>query len=222
MTFVYKEYETEQVLGKRFYNLGSVLYPSITTVLGNTLPKEDEDWLEKWRARVGREEAAKKSLAATTRGTNVHTMLERFVRGDDPKLDEFPQEHQRVFKSLKLEARKINKIYGQEVVLFSNAFEVAGRCDHIGEWEGVPAIIDYKTSGKPKSEADIQDYWLQATFYALAHNEMYGTDIRKLVILMGVENSLPLTFKHTITEKHIELLAERTATFYDKLGQELC
>lgn len=221
MSFAYQDYSTEQVLGKRFYNLGTALYPSITTVLGNTLPAEDQNWLEAWRARVGHEEADRKSKAATTRGTNVHTMLERFVRGDDPMLAEFPEEHQRVFKSLKLEARKISKTYGQEVVLFSNAFEVAGRCDHIGEWQGEPAIIDYKTSGKPKAEADIQDYWLQATFYALAHNEMFGTDISKMVILMGVEHSLPLVFKKTITDELVIALANRVALFYQKLEAEL-
>lgn len=221
MSFAYKDYPTEQILGKRFYNLGAVLYPSITTVLGNSVPANDSKWLEEWRARVGNEEADKKSKAATDRGTNVHTMLERFVRGDDPELDEFPPDHQRVFKSLKLQARKINKIYGQEVVLYSNSFEIAGRCDHIGEWEGEPAIIDYKTSGKPKTEADIQDYWLQAAFYATAHNEMFGTNIKKLVILMGVERSLPLTFKSMVTDELLEKLALRTEVFYDKLEREI-
>ncbi len=221
MSFAYKDYPTEQILGKRFYNLGDVLYPSITTVLGNSVPANDSKWLEEWRARVGNEEADKKSKAATDRGTNVHTMLERFVRGDDPELDEFPPDHQRVFKSLKLQARKINKTYGQEVVLYSNSFEIAGRCDHIGEWEGEPAIIDYKTSGKPKTEADIQDYWLQAAFYATAHNEMFGTNIKKLVILMGVERSLPLTFKSMVTDELLEKLALRTEVFYDKLEREI-
>lgn len=219
--FSYQDYQTEQVLGKRFYNLSSCAYPSITTVLGNTLDEKDSGWLDAWKKRVGETEAARKSKLATDRGTNVHTMMERFIRGEDPRLDEFPQAHQRMFKTMKLEARKINKFYGQEVVLYSHVFEIAGRCDLVGEWEGEPAIIDYKTSGKPKTDADIQDYWLQATFYALAHNEMFGTNIKKLVILMGVESSLPLVFKSTVTDDRVVQLALRTETFYDKLELEV-
>lgn len=219
--YIYKDYQTQTILGKRFYDLGSCAYPSITTVLGNSQSEEASQWLDAWKARVGASEAARKSKAATDRGTNVHTMMERFIRGEDPKLEEFPQEHQRMFKSLRLEARKINRFYGQEVVLYSHAFEIAGRCDLVGEWEGEPAIIDYKTSGKPKAESDIQDYWLQATFYALAHNEMFGTDIRKLVILMGVEASLPLVFKSTVTDDRIMELALRTEEFYNRLEKEV-
>lgn len=221
MTFAYQDHQTQTILGKRFYDLGSCAYPSITTVLGNSQSEADSGWLDAWKARVGASEAARKSKAATDRGTNVHTMMERFIRGEDPLLHEFPQDHQRMFKTMKLEARKINKFYGQEVVLYSHAFEIAGRCDLVGEWEGEPAIIDYKTSGKPKAEADIQDYWLQATFYALAHNEMFGTDIRKLVILMGVEASLPLVFKSSVTDERIVELALRTEEFYNRLEKEV-
>lgn len=217
MSFIYADYNTIEYDGNRFYDLGTICYPSITTVLGNT---EDSGWLEAWHARVGIEEANRVSKAATTRGTNVHLMLERFCQGADPGLQEFPEEHQRVFKSMTLEARKINKIYGQEVALYSTAFEVAGRCDVIGEWQGVPSIIDFKTANKPKRLDDIRDYWLQTTFYALAHNEMFKTDIKQLVVFIGVEERLPQVFKATITDDLIVELAERTSLFYDNLGQQ--
>ena len=50
--------------------------------------------------------------------------------------------------------------------------------------EGSEAIIDFKTSKKIKKEEWIVDYYLQCCAYALAHNEMYGTNIQKGVILM--------------------------------------
>ena len=214
----YKDYKTEQVIGRRFYDLGEIgLFPSITTVLGHTPPPETTAWLSAWKARVCESEAARKSKAATDRGTNVHTMLERFVRGEDIRRTEFPDDHVRVFNSMKLELSKINAVVGQEMVLYSKTLGVAGRCDMVAEHQGELSIVDYKTATHAKSAADIGDYWLQTAFYALAHNEMYGTNIEKLVIMMGVENKLPMVFKKRVTEELITGVFERTDKFYAEL-----
>jgi genome maintenance exonuclease 1 len=50
--------------------------------------------------------------------------------------------------------------------------------------KGEPAILDFKQTNKPKKREHIDDYFIQLTAYALAHNEVHGTDIRKGVILM--------------------------------------
>ena len=50
--------------------------------------------------------------------------------------------------------------------------------------EGVPAIGDFKTARKFKKKEWIHDYFMQAAAYALAHNEVYGTNIQKGVIFM--------------------------------------
>ena len=216
--FDYKDYKTEQVIGRRFYDLGEIgLFPSITTVLGHTPPPETTAWLSAWKARVGESEAARKSKAATDRGTNVHTMLERFVRGEDIRRTEFPDDHVRVFNSMKLELSKINAVVGQEMVLYSKTLGVAGRCDMVAEHQGELSIIDYKTATHAKSAADIGDYWLQTSAYLLFHNEMYGTNIEKMVIMMGVENKLPMVFKKRVTEELITGVFERTDKFYAEL-----
>jgi genome maintenance exonuclease 1 len=214
----YVDYKTEQVLGRRFYDLGEIgLYPSITTVLGHTPTEETKAWLGTWKARVGESEAARKSKLATDRGTNVHTMLERHVRGEDIRKAEFPDDHVRVFNSMKLELTKVGAVVGQEMVLYSNTFKVAGRCDMVAEHQGELSIVDYKTSTRIKDASDIGDYWIQTAFYALAHNEMYGTNIEKLVIMMGVENKLPLVFKKRLDEQMILDLLARTDKFYAEL-----
>lgn len=211
--FDYIDYTTETVIGRRFYDLKeNGLFPSITTVLGHTPTEETKNWLGAWKARVGESEAARKSKLATDRGTNVHTMLERFVRGEP--IGDFPQEHVRVFNSMKLELTKVNIVYGQEMVLYSTGLQVAGRCDMVAEHQGELAIVDYKTSTRIKEASDIGDYWLQTAFYALAHNEMFGTNIEKLVIMMGVENKLPLVFKKRMTEEMIVELITRIDKFY--------
>jgi ATP-dependent exoDNAse (exonuclease V) beta subunit len=220
--YAYPDISTITLSGKRFYALTDELaYPSITSILGQTQPPETADWINKWKARVGNEKAEQVRNAAASRGTNVHLMLERYARGEDIIASQFPPEHVKLFNSLKASLSRVTTIVGQEVALFSAAFEVAGRCDMIAEYDGELCIVDYKTSTRVKTEADIGDYWLQCAFYALAHNEMYGTNIEKMVIMMGVEGKLPLTFKKRITDEHIIGLANRVGTFYDKLEASL-
>lgn len=215
--FNYKDFETVNIEGKRIYLISDEkMYPSITTVLGQT-DSEKKSVLEAWRARVGNEKADKVSRDAASRGTNVHLMIERHLKGIDPKLDEFPESHRNMFLSLRLELKKINKVIGQEVILFSDTLGVAGRCDLIAEYKDTLTIIDYKTSNRVKSIDEIEDYWLQAAFYAISHDEMFNTNIQKLVIMMGVENKLPLVFKKTIDDDLLLKLFSRVSKFYENL-----
>ena len=62
--------------------------------------------------------------------------------------------------------------------------QYAGTTDLVGMYRGVPHIIDFKQTNKPKQEKWIQDYYLQLTAYAHAHNYMTGTDIKNGVVLM--------------------------------------
>ena len=219
MNFNYADYPTLNVSGKRIYEISSDrLYPSITTVLGHTQEQDKKTVLERWKARVGNKEADRIGKAAADRGTHVHTMIERQLLGVEPfKIDEFPENSVNLFKSLRLELKKINKVIGQEVVLYSDQLKVAGRCDLIAEYNNTITIVDYKTSSRVKSANDIGDYFIQAVFYLLAHNEMFDTNIEKMVIMMGVENRLPLVFKKDLSEDLIIKLFERVDTFYKNL-----
>lgn len=215
--YTYPELNVEMVNGMRVYHTPLGPFPSITTILGQTLEPEKKSALDNWRKRVGSQKADQVSNAAMNRGTNMHTMLERAVRGEDPQTANFPVEHVNMFKSLRLEVKKINKVYGQEVVLFSDILGVAGRCDLIAEYQGELAVVDYKSSTRPKAADEIGDYWLQTAFYGIAHNEMFGTDIKKLVIMMGVENRLPMVFRKTIDDELLLKLSERVCEFYARL-----
>ena len=55
--------------------------PSVTTVLGQTQPKEKQESLERWRNRVGLREAQKITRDAAIRGTAMHKYLEDLLRG---------------------------------------------------------------------------------------------------------------------------------------------
>ena len=45
-------------------------------------------------------------------------------------------------------------------------------------------MVDFKTTRKPKKREWIDDYFLQGAAYAEAHNQIYGTDIKTIVIMM--------------------------------------
>jgi ATP-dependent exoDNAse (exonuclease V) beta subunit len=215
--FNYPDIETLTHNNQRWYACEpGKAYPSITTVLGFTMPEEKKKSLENWRNMLGPIAAEKKMKQATTRGTHVHAMLEQFLNGDVVSTAGVLPEDIDVFNSMKLSLRGISEIYGQEMALFSDILGVAGRCDLAGKWKGTESIIDFKTSGRSKDEKEIQDYWLQCAFYALAHNERHGTNIEQGVILMGVAGGLPQIFVKDLMP-YVGQLVERIDAFYNSL-----
>jgi len=66
----------------------------------------------------------------------------------------------------------------------------AGTADCVGIYEDIPSLIDFKTAKKIKKREWIEDYFLQGCAYANAHNVMFGTDIKQVVILMVDRNAI--------------------------------
>jgi len=193
--------------GKRYYVLpdGSKL-PSVTTVIG----AKKKEAIMAWRQRVGEEVANKISKQATSRGTNVHTLCERYLKNEP--LGSIMPDALEMFKSIKPELHKINNIHYQEQALWSKSIGMAGRVDLIGEWEGKLSVIDFKTSKKIKKKEDIQDYFAQCTAYSCMYEELVGNPIDQLVVLMAVENEKPLIFIEK-TEDHLNNLLDHIS-FY--------
>lgn len=201
--------KSESINGKRFYTLhdGTKL-PSVTTVLG----AQKKDAIMAWRKRVGEEEANRVSKKATSRGTNVHTLCERYLNNE--KLGTIMPDALEMFLSIKPLLNRIDNIHYQECALWSKKLGMAGRVDCIGEFDGVLSVIDFKTSKKIKTEAEIEDYFWQTCAYALMYEEMIGIPIDDLVIIMAVEHDKPLIFK-VKTWDHIHGLVQ-AIDFYHK------
>jgi len=77
----------------------------------------------------------------------------------------------------------ISQVYGCEVSLYYPD-RYAGQADVIGVHDNDLSIIDFKQTNKPKRRQWVWDYFQQLAAYSLAHNELYGTDIHKGVIMM--------------------------------------
>jgi ATP-dependent exoDNAse (exonuclease V) beta subunit len=193
----------------RTYHTPDGSYPSLTTILGKTA---NNPWLEQWKARVGEEEAARVSKEATDRGTIVHSFAERHFNGESiwEDLKAQPVDIRQMSRDLiKIVEPGIDEIWGQEQILWSNKYKYAGRTDMVGVWKGRPAIIDFKTSKKAKQSTQIRDYFIQCCGYAVAHNEMYGTGIKDIVVAITIDGKEPQIFEKTAPPFLYELQKRR-------------
>ncbi|NBU68486.1 MAG: hypothetical protein EBS49_02505 [Verrucomicrobia bacterium] len=119
----------------------------------------------------------------------MHTFLERYIKGEgikDSVSNPYAQQSLLMAKKVIDEGfGGIDEIWGNEVPLYYPEL-YAGTTDCVGMHDGEPSILDFKQTNKPKKLEWIEDYYLQITAYALAHNAVYGTNIRKGVIMMCV------------------------------------
>jgi len=182
--FKYQELTSEtDPEGPRVYlTPGGNKVPSVTTVLSGT---KDMSFLKEWKERIGDHRANEIVKRSTNYGTTVHQNLEDYImEGAEPKGNIFIQHMTN--KIINNGLSKVDEIWGCEVKLYAENL-YAGTTDAVGLHEGVPAIIDFKNSRSFRKEEWISDYKLQVVAYALAHNEMHGTDIKRGVIMLACQ-----------------------------------
>lgn len=177
--------ETTSINGKRHYITPAGNFPSVTTVIGERLPK---DGLVAWRARVGEEEAEKIMNQAANRGTAIHSICENYLMNVDHKKGVMPFDldtFSRIKPHLDL---NIGSVYGIEVPLWSAYLKTAGRADLLAGWDGVNSVIDFKTSRRVKTEEHIEGYFLQATCYGMMAERLTGLKFPKIVVIIAVDH----------------------------------
>jgi genome maintenance exonuclease 1 len=197
--------------GKRFYqnpNSDTIKnYISITTITSHY----NKEKFKAWRERVGEEEANRITNAATSRGTQMHTLVEHYIGNEPlPKAAPLPR---MLFDVARPELNKINNILGIEIPLFSEYFGIAGTCDTIAEYNNILSIIDYKSSEKPKPREWIDSYFVQALAYSIMLYEMTGIKAKQLVIIMACENGEVEVYIETDFKKYLKMLVEYIKKF---------
>lgn len=186
--YQYKPLTRDESSGKRLYATpDGHRVPSVTTVLDKTKPAEAREALARWKKAVGEVKAQEIVTEAAGRGTRMHKFLEDYIKGEplkDTVTNPYAQQSLDMAKKVIAEGfPKIQEVWGSEVPLYFPEL-YAGTTDCCGVHDGDEAILDFKQTNKPKKLEWIGDYFLQLTAYALAHNEVHGTNIRKGVILM--------------------------------------
>ena len=205
------ELSTKTVNRKRFYETPEgKLYPSITTVL----QRRKMEGLMEWRKKVGDDVANYVARTAAARGTKVHQMCEDFLNNN------FDEEiHKKNFLPYTLFGQikpvlneKVDNIMSQECGLYSDKYMVAGRVDCIGEYNGIPSIIDFKTSTRERNDDWNESYYIQASAYAEMFEERTGIEINQIVILVVTEDGIVQEFIKT-KQDYLPLLVEAIDDF---------
>ena len=174
--------------GRQYRTPEGIDLPSITTVL-SILSRES---IAKWRARVGHEEANRISHRASSRGTRVHEIVEKYINNEENFKDGYTPDIISSFGDLKpILDNRIGRVFAQEAPLYSNHLGVAGRGDCIAEFDGSLSVIDFKTSMKPKRKDWITNYFMQESAYAIMWEERTGRPITQLVTIISVDNPEP-------------------------------
>jgi len=196
--FQHKKFNFEEVQtiegDVRLYQTPKGNYPSITSILGVDPAKFKI--LEKWRKRLGYDVAAKETKRCADRGTAVHDLIEKYVKNVPNYEEGHTAKNIGLFNRSRSAVNKLNNVVAQEIPLYSHALKLAGRVDYIGEYCGIPSVVDFKTSTKEKKYEWITDYFIQGTAYSYMFEEMFGYAVKNIVVLIVVEGlTVPQVFQ---------------------------
>jgi genome maintenance exonuclease 1 len=207
----------ELIDGVRYYNTpsGNKKLVSITSVISHY----KKEFFQKWRKRVGEEEADKITRKATSRGTDFHTLTENYFYNtrELPKVQPLSE---MLFYVAKPTLDRIDNIRALEGALYSEFLGIAGTVDCIAEFDGELAIIDFKTSAKPKPREWIEGYFVQCCAYACMLHELTGISVKKFVIIMACEDGECVVYEEYDKAKYLKILVKYIEKFLtDKLEQ---
>ena len=172
--------------GRRYLTPDGELSPSVTTILSNTKAEEGTKALDAWKEWVGEVEAGKILKESGDVGTLIHKHLECFIKNEDRTGGT---------NIIRVQAKKlsdvvieqglcnVSEVWATEAMLYYPGL-YAGTTDCLGIHLGDEAIVDFKNTRKLKKREYIDDYLTQLTAYSEDHNSVYGTKIRKGVVMM--------------------------------------
>ena len=198
--------------GSRTYDVLGLRLPSVTTILSRT---KDQSFLDKWKAKVGYEEAERIKNLSSKRGTSMHKFIEKYITGvgyDD--LTEIGQQAKPMAqKIIDIGLTPVTEYYGSEVTLHYPGL-YAGSTDLVCLHNEKETIVDFKQANKPKREEWIEDYYLQIAAYSMAHDCTHGSNIEQGVIMVCTPDLYFQEFKF-----EGEKMREYRHKFLDRLDQ---
>ena len=173
---------TDHETGTRVYEVVGTKLPSVTTILGAT---KDQEFLKKWKAKVGEAKAEEIKNLSSRRGTAMHKYLECYIesKGYEDLTDIGVQAKPMAQKIIDIGLAPVDEWYGSEVTLYYPGL-YAGSTDLVCRHNGMDTIIDFKQANRPKNKDWIDDYYLQIAAYCMAHDYVYNSQIQQGIIMV--------------------------------------
>ena len=176
--------------GKRHYLTPDGAFISITSLLSSQVP----DSIISWRESIGNDVADYVMRTAGRRGTRVHKLVELALSnkplGDITDYGVLPVA---LFDMMQPALDKIDQIRALEQPLYRAELGIAGTADTVCSYDGVPSVVDYKTSSKIRE--DVERHMIQGAFYASAWTWQTKMPIDQVVIIMVAEDGGMQVFK---------------------------
>lgn len=203
--------------GMRFYSTESgVAYPSVSTVVGYG----DKFELDRWRQRVGEDEAARITRVAAQRGTMMHEAIEKILLGQQGVLEQLNMFVRPLVRGINDKFLcRITELLAIEKRLYTDRLQMAGTVDCIAKVDGELCVVDWKNSRRNKDRNEIHAYYMQCAAYAACWYERYGEPIRKLHIVMASDdNPTPIIFTEDVA-KWLGPLKQKRDQFREAVGR---
>ena len=219
-THLYKFPKLERIDGEpRLYVTpeGAKL-PSVTSITGFTT----KEGIQQWRNKVGEAEANKISKKASSRGTAVHNLAEKYILKDeafDAAYKKAMPDAVDLFHKIRRTLNKtVTSIHALETQIWSDYLKVAGTVDCIGMYNGKLAVIDFKTAAKPKEEKWIEHYFMQTSAYACAWYELTKEPINNLVVIVANDVDAEAQIFEKTTYPYLKSFTTAREQFYNQYG----
>jgi genome maintenance exonuclease 1 len=204
--------EREEIDGVRYYKVPGEDNLSRLVSITSVTSFHNKHIFEKWRKNVGEKEANKITRQATSRGTDMHTLTENYLH-NAYQLPQVQPLSYYLFQISKEKLNNIDNIHALESSLYSKQLGIAGTVDCIAEYNGELAVIDFKTSKKPKPRDWIEHYFVQCAAYACMFYEITNIPVKKFVILMACEDGDCVVYEEYDKIKYIKLLNQYVKEF---------
>jgi genome maintenance exonuclease 1 len=199
--------------GRTYHHPNGKTYPSVTTVMSHVA----KDGIDKWKERVGEQDARKVMVQASRKGTLLHDTCERYILNEEDYLGNNDVITNLSFKYIKkILDENVDDVYVIEKSLYSDYLGVAGKTDLIAKYNGKKSIIDYKTSRKEKKKEHITTYFMQATAYSIMFEELTGIPITDLTIIMTFNDGGGNVFQEK-RDNYVEQLIEAIKNYNENI-----
>jgi ATP-dependent exoDNAse (exonuclease V) beta subunit len=146
---------------------------------------KDQEFLKKWKAKIGEAKAEEIKNLSSRRGTAMHKYLECYIesKGYEDLTDIGVQAKPMAQKIIDIGLAPVDEYYGSEVTLYYPGL-YAGSTDLVCRHNGMDTIIDFKQANRPKNKDWIDDYYLQIAAYCMAHDYVYNSQIQQGIIMV--------------------------------------